>query len=95
MLVDMLLSESDPEIRKGVVAITGECKCSEKYRSLWAGHATDKRDPRCAFHLCGENIASLLRDNRRLREATRRLQLHIRTTARENARINRNRNPGE
>jgi hypothetical protein len=79
------LSEADKEIREGVVAIVGECSCSAKYRSRWTGHGTDKRDPRCAWHLYGENIASLLRDKRKLQLRLRQMQQRLHAVVAGNA----------
>lgn len=65
------LSEADPEVHAEVAQILGRCKCSNKYKSRWTGHASDPRDPRCAYHACGEAVADLVRQ---LRLAKKRIK---------------------
>lgn len=66
------LSEADTEIRRKVVAITGECRCAQDYRDAQAFHVrgqAPRYDPACAFHQHGEHFANLFRENRRLRRS--------------------------
>ncbi len=72
------LSEADPDIRSKVEGIVGPCLCSWEYRKKWAGHSTDVRDPKCKYHAIGESVASLLRDNRRLRNSLNLLKERLR-----------------
>lgn len=67
------LSEADPEVKAAVEKIVGPCKCLHDYRSRWLGHATDRFDPHCQYHRIGEDIAELVRDNRRLKATLQRI----------------------
>ena len=71
------ISEADPEVRAKVIEITGVCKCSpgELKRSLeWLHDGRDPVwDPECIYHLYGEEIAAVVRDNIRLRKALARV----------------------
>lgn len=70
------ISEADPEIKRAVADVLGLCRCGADYKKRWTGRATDEIDPGCAYHAFGEAVAELMRDNRRLRRALARIQLH-------------------
>lgn len=70
------LSEADPDVKSKVEAITGPCSCHVDYRDRWVGHASDRKDPGCAYHSWGEDFAELIRDNRRLKRALAQANNH-------------------
>lgn len=72
------ISEADPEVKAKVEEIVGPCRCSVEYTSRWTGHAGDRKDPSCLYHDVGEDIAELIRDNRRLKNTLARIHLQSR-----------------
>lgn len=67
------VSEADPEVKAAVAKITDVCRCRAEYRRAWKGHADDEHDEHCNYHLFGEDIANLVRDNRHLRDTLQRI----------------------
>ena len=71
------LSEADPEIKAKVEEMVGRCVCGAAQVAINVERVHNgllpEYDYECFYHHFGEEVAALLRDNRRLKRALARV----------------------